>query len=208
MRINIKRIFEFILISLLLFVTAFPVDKTSVNLNYQGTSNVNGLDLTFDHTLFLFKPAYEEIIAINEKKIQLEEQERLQKIKEEKIAKILNLLSKNGSPVAGREYAEQLIDLSEHENSDYRILIAIMGLESGFCRAPYIKNGVNTHNCFGYINGVVYSSFKEAFDNLVPKICRQYVNRYGWDFEALARAYGQAEWQQNANYLRNYASVL
>jgi hypothetical protein len=201
-------IIRFVLIFLLLVLPVFLIEKSSIKITSQSSSNVNGLDLNFDHTLFLFKPAYEEVVAMNEKKVVLDEQERLQKIREGKIQRILALLSKNRSPIASRGYAEQILDLTEKNNSDYRVLIALMGVESGFCRAPYLKNGVNTYNCFGYLNGVVYSSFTDAFNNLIPKICRQYINRYGWDFENLARAYGELSWEKNAVYLRGYASVL
>jgi hypothetical protein len=206
--IRLYKFLGFVFLGALFLLPSIFIDKSAVKTYSQSASNVNGLDLYFDYSLFLFKPAYEEVVAVNEKKIRLDEQERLQAIKEGQISRILSLLSKNHSPIASREYAIQLIDLSERSNSDYRVLIALMGVESGFCRAPYLKNGVNTYNCFGYLNGVVYSSFKEAFDNLVPKISRQYINRYGWDFESLARSYGEVEWQTNAGHLRSYASVL
>jgi len=184
------------------------IDNKQVSSNSEGSSNVNGLDLNFDQSIYLVKPSYEEMLLLNKQKIVLDEQARLTKIREDKLSKILSLLSRNKSPVATREYAEQILNLSEQNDADHRIIIAIMGVESGFCRVPTRKNGTTTYNCFGYLNGVSYSSFKDAFNNLIPKISRQYANRYGWDFVSLAKAYGQIGWEKTSADMRYYASQL
>jgi hypothetical protein len=172
------------------------------------TQNVNGLDLSFDHSIFLIKPSYEDIITANNEKIALDEQARLQKIRDDKLSKLLSLLSRNKSPVATMDYANQILDYSEQNDADYRIIVAIMGVESGFCKVPTRKNGASTYNCFGYLNGVAYSSFSDAFKNLIPKIAKQYANKYGWDFESLAKAYGQIGWEETSRNMRNFANQL
>jgi len=186
----------------------FVMDNKKVTSNSEGSSNVNGLDLSFDQSIFLSKPSYEEILFLNKQKIVLDEQARLTKIREDKLSRILSLLSRNKSPVATREYSEQILNLSEQNDADYRIIVAIMGVESGFCKVPVRKSGVNTYNCFGYLNGVTYSSFKDAFNNLIPKIARQYANKYGWDFEALAKAYGQIGWEKTSADMLYFANQL
>jgi hypothetical protein len=197
-------IFAFILALLPFFI----IDNKQVDSNSEGSSNVNGLDLNFDQSIFLTKPSYEEILLLNKQKIVLDEQARLTKIREDKISRMLRLFSINKSPLATRAYAEQILNLSEQNDADHRIIIAIMGVESGFCKVPMRKNGVSTYNCFGYLNGVTYSSFKDAFNNLIPKISKQYANKYGWDFESLAKAYGQIGWEETSANMRYFASQL
>jgi hypothetical protein len=102
-----------------------------------------------------------------------------------RVESLLGYLKKVGSPIATQHYAELIVDLSQQSKSDYRVIVAIMGTESGFCKKPI------HYNCFGYLNGVKYDSFDAAFKNLIPKISKQYVNKYGWNFTAFAKAYGQ-----------------
>ena len=192
----------------LAILTFFIIEDKNIESKSEGSSNVNGLDLYFDPSIFLAKPSYEEILSLNKQKILLDEQARLLKIREDKLFKILSLLSRNKSPVAAREYAEQILNLAEQNDSDHRVIIAIMGVESGFCKAPVRKNGVSTYNCFGYLNGVTYPSFTVAFNNLIPKIAKQYANRYGWDFESLAKAYGQIGWEKTSADMRYFANQL
>jgi len=130
------------------------------------------------------------------------EEERIRKEREEKINRTIAYLKKQKSPVANHEIAGLLVDLSQANSADYRILIAIMGTESGYCRAAFYNN------CFGYLNKVKYGSFKSAFQDLVPKISRQYAARYGWNFESLAKAYGQVNWQVGAAKMRKIANSI
>jgi hypothetical protein len=55
---------------------------------------------------------------------------------------------------------------------------------------------------------VTYSSFKDAFNNLIPKIAKQYANKYGWDFESLAKAYGQIGWEKTSSDMLYFANQL
>lgn len=198
----------FIMVFSLAFLSFLVIDNKNVESKSEGSSNVNGLDLYFDSSIFLIKPSYDEILSLNKQKILLDEQERLLKIREDKLSKILSLLSRNRSPVATREYAIQILDLAEQNDSDHRVIIAIMGVESGFCKAPIRKNGTSTYNCFGYLNGVTYPSFTVAFNNLIPKIAKQYANRYGWDFVRLAKAYGQIGWEKTSSNMLYFANQL
>lgn len=101
------------------------------------------------------------------------------------VENLTQYLSNQGSPVATPKYAQQIIQVSRENGADYKIIVAIMGVESGFCRVPY-----KDYNCFGYLNGAQYSSFEHAFGDLIPRIANEYANVYGTDFEAFADAYG------------------
>jgi hypothetical protein len=120
-----------------------------------------------------------------------------------KINKLVSFLKRQGSPVASYHYAELFVDLSEANGADYRIVVAISGVESGFCAANYKK-----YNCFGYLNGVQYGSFDQAFRRLVPKVASEYAKVYGTNFEGLAKAYGMINWELHSQRLRNYYNGL
>lgn len=118
------------------------------------------------------------------------------------INRIKNYLTKQKSPVANTEISELIYDLSKANGADYRILIAIMGVESGFCNASF------NYNCFGYLNGAKYSDYSAAFRDLVPKVSRQYAARYGTDFVSLAKAYGIINWEYGAEKLARYYNQI
>lgn len=167
-----------------------------------------GLDLEIDHAQFIDAPDSDVINEVMLLKPQLEEQERKAEIRAEQIAGLVVYLKKQKSPVATDAYAAQIIDLSQDNGADYRVVVAIMGVESGFCRAPFKIAGANSHNCFGYLNKVTYDSFTSAFNSLIPKISKQYAVRYGWNFEALAQAYGQHGWEKTSADMYRIASSL
>lgn len=102
-----------------------------------------------------------------------------------RIESLLKLLTRVKSPVATEHYASLIYDLSDKSGVDYRVIVAIMGTESGYCKKPIY------YNCFGYLNKVKYESYDAAFNHLIPKISNQYVKKYGWDFDAFTKAYGQ-----------------
>jgi ATP phosphoribosyltransferase regulatory subunit HisZ len=121
---------------------------------------------------------------------------------EEKVNRTLNYLRRVKSPVANEEIATIIVDLADQNNADYRVLLAIMTIESGSCRQSF------SYNCFGYLNGRKYPSFEVAFKDLVPKVSRQYAAKYGWDFVALSRAYGQHNWELHSKNMLKVASSI
>lgn len=168
----------------------------------------DGLDLALDREVLIAKPDEAGIIEANKRKPILEAEERKAQERLNSIKNLTAFLKAKKSPVASEAYATQIIDLAAANNADYKIIVAIMGVESGFCRATFKIKGANSHNCFGYLNGVTYGNFTDALNSLVPKISRQYAVRYGWNFEALAKAYGQIGWEKTSRDMRIYANAL
>jgi hypothetical protein len=113
----------------------------------------------------------------------------IRKGQEDKINNLLNYLTKRNSSVFNKEIATILVTESESVGADYRLVVAIMEKESGYCNQPY-----KGYNCFGYLNKVQYNSFEEAFLSLTPKVAK-YVAKYGWDTRAMGRAYGAVNWE-------------
>lgn len=128
--------------------------------------------------------------------------EKARKEREDKINRVVAFLQKQNSPVANYEIASIIVDESAANGADFRVVVAISGIESGFCNASF------WYNCFGYLNGVKYSSYLSAFKDIVPKVARQYAAPYGWNFEALAKAYGMINWQYHSANLYYYASSI
>jgi len=144
-------------------------------------------------------------ISINDLSLKLGE--RINKLettqtRTKRIASLLKMLRDVKSPVATEHYAAMIVDLAESNGADYRVLVAIMGTESGWCKADI------HYNCFGYMNKVEYDSFDDAFSHLVPKISVQYARVYGWNFSALTAAYGRVENEVQAARLRSVAVKL
>lgn len=201
----IKAVFivTFISLQAAIFIGINSFSHSDKSLAY----SFNGLDLEYNKNVLVPAVNEDEIKVVNEQKTLLLEKERVAQIRQDKINGLVKFLKKWGSPVATNEYAAQIIDLSEKNHADYKIIVAIMGVESGFCRVPVKKNGT-TYNCFGYLNGVKYQSFTAAFNDLVPKISKQYANKYGWNFEALAKAYGQMGWEKTSHDMAMFANGI
>lgn len=100
-----------------------------------------------------------------------------------KINNLHSYLIKQNPSVFTREITTIIVTESDRMGADYRVVSAIMGKESGFCRANY-----KTYNCFGYLNGVQYGSYEEAFKNLVPKVAAK-VAPHNWNTRGVAAEY-------------------
>ena len=170
-----------------------PNKQTNINPREKSTYNIP-------------KASDEQIASAVQRKIEEErriaEIERKKRERQDKINRTVNFLRRQGSPVANTQIASLIVDLSAANGADFRVVIAIMGIESGFCSASF------NYNCFGYLNGSRYSSYTAAFQDLVPKVSRQYAARFGWNFEALAQSYGMQNWTYHAANMRKYASSI
>lgn len=156
------------------------------------------------------QPGSANLPDLNEKKNLLEKfnKELEGKIAKEKlhfqqVERLVTYLKRQGSPIAKREFADQIIRVSNANGADYRIIVAISGVESGFCAANYKK-----YNCFGYLNGVQYGSYEQAFNSLIPRIAREYVKKYGTNFKAFAVAYGIHDVEGKSALLNKYYQAL
>lgn len=191
-----------ILISTVSF--AFIPEKNTANAD-----NVHLYSYNFNSPVtktYIPKPEREIYIEAQESLNQFQEEqakvEARRKELEEKVNRTLAYLKRVNSPVANEEIATIIVDLSDQNNADYRVLLAIMTIESGSCRQSF------AYNCFGYLNGRKYPSYEVAFKDLVPKVSRQYAARYGWDFVALSRAYGQHNWELHSKNMLKVASSI
>lgn len=128
----------------------------------------------------------------------LAEIKRLMEIRQQNINRINNFLIRKNSPVANTNIPAIIYDQATAHGADYKVLLAIMGVESGFCQASF------HYNCFGFLNGVKYSSYEAAFTDIVPKVSVNYVNKFGTNFVALAQYYGMINWQAGAANLSTF----
>jgi len=188
-------------LALIVIVVFMGIDKTSKNYNsaYITTYSLKNNILIPPVKVETIEEANIRQTVEVQKKI--EEEKRL-KEREDKINRTIAFLKKEHSPVANYEIASIIVDEAAANNADFRVIIAIMGVESGFCKASFY------HNCFGYLNGAKYSSYTTAFQDLVPKISRQYAAKYGWDFVSLAKAYGQHNYTYHAANMRAWAGQI
>jgi hypothetical protein len=119
----------------------------------------------------------------------------------QQIQGLVAYLKRVASPIANEHYASLIIDLANQQGVDFRIIVALIGTESGWCKAPIY------YNCFGYLNKVHYTSFDDAFNHLIPKISKQYFIHYGWNLQGFIKAYGQLTDEAAYNYSRNMYAI-
>lgn len=98
------------------------------------------------------------------------------------VNRVRNYLRQTGSPMAN--YAHVIISAANRCGGNYRSLLAIAKIESGFGKYPYKK-----YNPYGYLNGRQYSGWAEALDKLSCQISQQYLSKYGTDFVAMGKIY-------------------
>lgn len=172
--------------------------KSEILIHYDFNSPVSDLYIPVPDRE-VYAVAEEALAQYNQEQAAIEAR---RKMLEDKVNKTIAHLQRVKSPVANEEIATIIVDLAEQNGADYRVLLAIMAIESGSCRQSF------AHNCFGYLNGVRYPSYEVAFRDLVPKISRQYAARYGWDFTSLAKAYGQHNWELHSKNMLRVASSI
>ena len=212
-KIQRKYAFKLSIISKYLIISSIIISTFILSIiaeQNQAEAN-NQISLNYDfsiaeNTTYIPKPDRDVYFEAQETLTIYEEEqaaiEARRKQLEDKVNRTLSYLKRVKSPVANEEIATIIVDLSDKNNADYRILLAIMTIESGSCRQSF------SNNCFGYLNGVKYPSYEVAFKDLVPKISRQYAARYGWDFVALSKAYGQHNWELHSKNMLKVANSI
>lgn len=93
-------------------------------------------------------------------------------------ARVINLqkyLRKYNSPLY--DYADKIVYYSDQYNLDYRLLVAIAGQESTFCR--FIPH--NSYNCWGWgiygDNVIRFSDYEEGIKTVAKGIKENYVDK-------------------------------
>jgi len=83
-----------------------------------------------------------------------------------------NFLTKYSSPLT--PYAKNIVELADKYKLDWRLVVAISGVESTFCKAsPY-----NSYNCWGWKNGKhTFSSYADALQQVSKTLRVHYYDR-------------------------------
>ena len=189
-----KYIIALVLLAVVLYTTQFvkPLPTTVIPVSASDNAILDlmnsGTKLNLIDTLYT--PIYTKLSATE-----------LTQTRNQRIASLVSYLKRVGSPIATEHYAALIIDLAEGQGVDYRIPVALMGTESGWCKSPIY------YNCFGYLNGVHYTSFDDVFNHLIPKISKQYFIRYGWNFAGFVAQYGQISDEAAYIYGRKMYSI-
>jgi hypothetical protein len=99
-------------------------------------------------------------------------------------AKLARYLAARNSPLA--HSAPTFVAEADRNGLDYRLLVAISGIESGFGRA-YIRP---THNVWGWGGGkLAFNSFDEGIAVVSEGLRKNYLNRGAVEIEHIGRIY-------------------
>lgn len=115
-------------------------------------------------------------------------------------SRLRRFLSKYNSPLIS--YSKFIVLLADKYEIDWRLVTAIAGVESTFCRAiPY-----NSYNCWGWKNGKhAFSGYTEALEKVSKTLGTRYYGR-GLDTpEAIAPVYAppSSTWARNVRFFMN-----
>lgn len=93
-------------------------------------------------------------------------------------------LEKNKSPLAS--YTDKLIEESDKNNLDWRLIPAITGVESNFGRRiPY-----NSHNAYGWANGTFkFKSWEESIEIVSSTLKNRYIEKGARKISHIAKIY-------------------
>lgn len=80
-------------------------------------------------------------------------------------------------------YADKIVELGDFYSVDYRIIVAIAGVESGYCRVNFKPN-----NCWGYGN-FTWENLDIAIDEYYRKMHKYYFSRGRTTPESIAAIY-------------------
>lgn len=94
-----------------------------------------------------------------------------------RVATLYNFLDKYNSPL--KIHARTFVEQAERYNLDYRLLVAISGVESTFGRQlPY-----NSYNAWGWgiygDNMIRFASYPEAISTISQSLRENYINKWG-----------------------------
>lgn len=120
--------------------------------------------------------------------------------KDIRVKRIKNFLLKYNSPIT--DYAQSIVSLADQYQIDYRLVVAISGVESTFCKAiPY-----NSYNCWGWKNGNhSFQSYPDALEIVSRTLGKNYYKK-GFDTpETIAPIYAppSSAWAGNVRFFMN-----
>jgi len=104
---------------------------------------------------------------------------KISKFSDNRVLILRKFLEKYNSPLAAS--AQDFIESADRYNLDYRLLVAISGVESTFGhQIPY-----NSYNAWGwgiYGNNVIrFTSWKEAIETISRELKQRYIDKWGGD---------------------------
>ncbi len=115
-------------------------------------------------------------------------------------------LAKHKSPITGK--GDFIVQTADKYNLDYKLLVAISGIESTFCkRIPY-----QSYNCWGWgiygNNMIKFNSFEEGFEKVAQGLSEHYVSK-GLDTpEKIGRKYNPPNPVKWAAAVNKFASDI
>jgi hypothetical protein len=163
--------------------------------------------------LFISSPAYaktEENLITHKSVISSEksaEYQILYNLKKENYTdnrkiQLARVLSRYNSPLIG--YVDEIVSSSDLYGIDWKLVPAIAGVESGFCRKiPY-----NSFNCWGFDNGShTFSDYKSAVYEVARVLRLHYIDKGLTSPERMSSVYAppSSTW---ASKVRYFMSIL
>lgn len=123
--------------------------------------------------LTLARPAVAQTVPISGTSANLNFKKEIKK--DLRVKRIKNFLAKYNSPIT--PYAQSIVSLADLYRIDYRLVVAISGVESTFCKSiPY-----KSYNCWGWKNGkYVFQSYPNALEKVSKTLGTNYYAR-GFD---------------------------
>lgn len=119
-------------------------------------------------------------------------------IREQKLAAYLG---KHNSPLA--YYAKEFIIQADENGFDYRLLPAIAGVESTFCKR-YI---VGTYNCWGWgVGKIPFESWGHGINKISDSLGEKYIGRGAKTVEQIGKIYcppTHESWSRNVRFFMN-----
>ncbi|MBI3379653.1 hypothetical protein HY029_02780 [Candidatus Gottesmanbacteria bacterium] len=114
--------------------------------------------------------------------------------------KLEDFLSKYGSPLTS--YAQVIVSLADKYHIDWRLVAAISGVESTFCKSiPY-----NSYNCWGWNNGKhAFASYIDGLEKVSETLGIHYFGK-GFDTpETIGPIYAppSPDWAWKVRYFMN-----
>lgn len=120
--------------------------------------------------LTLAKPAAAQTVPVSGTSANLNNNKEVKK--DVRVKRVKNFLAKYNSSIT--DYAQSIVSLADQYKIDYRLVVAISGVESTFCKSiPY-----NSYNCWGWKNGKhAFEDYPDALEKVSKTLGDHYYGR-------------------------------